>query len=145
MIIRLLSNQIPEHWETIKFVIEKVNTVEDDILPRYLNNLLHALLNDTAQCFIRLDDDRRIIALLVTKIYIDKETEEKVFFFHSVYSFRKRDDDVWLREAEFLKNFAIKENCNCIKLFSNNESIWRLVKLMGFKERSRLFSYPLLT
>ena len=139
MIIRLLSVQIPVFWNAIKMTVKEADEVDEANLQPYLNELLHALLNDTAQCFIRLDENKTLIALLVTRVMVDKVTGEKYLYLQSLYSWKKPEDGIWQRDVQFVMDFAKQQECKYISCQSRNEAIWNLVEQLGFAEKTRVF------
>ena len=146
MFIKLLSLEIPKYWETIKAAAATVNQIPEKDLPLYLNRLLHALLNDKAQCFVRVTgtgDKRRIIAVLLTRIVGDEITGEKSLFIECLYSYKVVSDERWIREMDIVKKFAEKANCKRITFYTRNERMFEIAQLLGFKERFRCFEIPM--
>ena len=143
MLIKLISTQVVDFWEVIKFAVTRVDEVDSKDLQLYLNELLHALLSDKAQCFVRLSKDRIIIALCITRIRADKITGKKYLFIQNVYSFKATIDETWTQDADFLKEFAKKEKCSYLSFYSRNKRIWELGEMVGFKERYRVFNFRL--
>ena len=143
MLIKLISTQVVDFWEVIKFAVTRVDEVDSKDLQLYLNELLHALLSDKAQCFVRLSKDRILIALYITRIRTDKITGKKYLFIQNVYSFKATIDETWTQDADFLKEFAKKEKCSYLSFYSRNKRIWELGEMVGFKERYRVFNFRL--
>lgn len=142
-IIKLLSPQIPTFWEAIKHACKQADEVNEKDLPSYLNELLHSLLSDKAQCWARLDEERRLIALCLTRIQGDKTTGEKSLFIQGLYSWQPAPEEIWARDIGFLREFALKEDCKSIRFNSRNERIWEITQGLGFKEMTRTFSIEL--
>ncbi len=136
---RILPVQIPQFWEAIKFVCVQVNEVSKEEMPSYFNELLHALLSDKAQCFIRLGDDRTLEEVAITRIIINKITGEKYLFLQCLYSFKATTDDVWKQGCNLLIDLAKKEGCSYISFNSRHERIWEIGKMLGFKEKYKTF------
>lgn len=143
MIIKLLSTQIPQYWEIIKSVATAAERIEEEDLPPYLNWFLHLLLSDKAQCWVRLDEDRMIIALLLTQLLIDKITAKKSLHLRCVFSFKHVPPDVWQSDFDLLVQFAKQEKCNKITVVSQHSRIWEIVTDFGCKEAHRFFVYNL--
>jgi hypothetical protein len=143
MLIRLLSEQVPAFWETIKFVAVNADEVGKKDLPSYLNELLHALLSDKAQCFVRLDGDRKLLALTVTRVLGNKVNGDNYLLIQCVYSFQAVDADLWKEDREYLENFARASNCKYISFNSRNEKIWKVGEHAGFREVSRTYQYQI--
>ena len=139
--IKLLASQIVQYWELIKYVTVKVDEVDEKDLQPYLNELLHALLNNKAQCFIELNDKRNIVGVCITRLAIDEITGEKYLFIQNVYAFQAANDETRGQDFDFLKDFARKEQCAYISFQSRNKRIWELGISNGFKEKNRTFEF----
>ncbi len=139
MIIKILPVQIPQLWETIKFAFNQSGEINKEDMPFYFNELLHALLSEKAQCWLRLNDDRNIMALMITRVLVDKFTNVKSLFIQSLYSWQGIEDKEWQNDFRFLKEFAIHNQCKHISFDSKNPRIWEVAGLVAFKETTRKF------
>ena len=139
MITKVLPSQIPCVWEAIKFASDNTDGIPKKDQPLYLNRLLAALLSDKAQCFVRLDDDKMLMGLAITRLILDEVTGEKSLFINSVYSFKTVLDEQWISDIEILRKFASDNDCKKMVTYSNNQRIFDIVKLLGFNERFRCF------
>lgn len=139
MHIRLLPTQIPSFWEAIKYATVQAGEVNEKDRQACLNELLHALLNEKAQCFVRLNDERRLLAILITRLQIDKVTGDKNLFAQAMYSWKHASEELWQDVMKFVGDFAIHEQCKYITFESNNERLWKLAKFFGFRESLRKF------
>lgn len=143
MIIKLLSVHIPAFWESIKFTVKEADEVDEKDLQPYLNELLHALLNDKAQCFVHLDDERRLTAMLISRITEDRVTGDKCMLLQCLYSWQRQPDAVWQQDTDFIRQFAIKTGCKYLSFTSRNEAMFKLGEKIGFTERYRTFEHRL--
>ena len=139
--IKLLPAQVVQHWELVKHVVVKVDEVDEKDLQPYLNELLHSLLNNKAQCFLGLDEKRNITGVWITRLMIDKITGEKYLFAQALYSFKFIDDENRKQEIDFIKEFARKEQCSYISFRSRNKRIWEIGELNNFQEKFRTFEF----
>jgi len=139
MLIRLLPSQVPKFWEAIKFAATKADRVEKENLPYYLNELLHSLLSEKAQCFFRLDEKRMLMSVMITKIAINKLSNKKYLSIECLYSFKPVDDQTWVETTDVLKKFAKSEKCEHISFVSSNKRVWEIGGIGGFRELSREF------
>jgi len=142
-IIRIPPIQIPFFWEVIKQTVVQADEVEVKDRPFYFNSLLHSLLNDKSQCFVRLNEEKRLLALMITKIAIDKITGDKSLSIQNLYSWKMVDDKEWQNDFLFFRSFAKKEDCKYVSFESRNPRVWQLGELAGFREKSRMFSLTL--
>ena len=150
MLVRLLPNangeqpsQIVMFWETIKFACQKADMVHVENYQAYFNELLHDLLSDKAQCFVKLDDKRAIIGVLITSIIGNKLTGEKSLCLQSVYSFRSAQlqEQEWQAYFKTILEIATNTGCKTITLDTNNREIAEIVESVGCKEVTRSYEY----
>ena len=141
IVIRIPAPQIPLTWEILKYVCVQTDEVDRPELPYYLNDLLQALLSEKAQCFVRLDTNRNVLAVLVTRIILDSVTGKKQLLIQNLYSFRAADDETWRRDYDLIIDFARKEGCSSISFHSRNERVWEMAESLGFHEKYRRYDY----
>jgi len=139
MVIRLLPNQVPKLWNQIKYAVVNTDRVSEKDMPRYLNDLLHALLSDKAQCFIRFDEDRMLKALCITKIGLDELSGERSLVLQCLFSYQRVPEQEWKDNLEFIELFARKSKCKSILAYSENQRIFDLPSSTNFEERFRCF------
>lgn len=140
MILKLLPKQIPVFWEAIKTGAVQADEVDSKDLQPYLNELLHSLLSDKAQCFIVLDRNRVLISLLVTRVQVDKITGHKYLLLQILYVWEKMEDVTWVDALSLVRQFANKEQCRYLLFNSRNSAIWDRTKRYGFIEKTRTYS-----
>uniref|UniRef100_A0A6M3JCZ0 N-acetyltransferase domain-containing protein n=1 Tax=viral metagenome TaxID=1070528 RepID=A0A6M3JCZ0_9ZZZZ len=143
MIVRILSQQIPVFWNAIKVAATEADEVESKHLQSYLNELLHALLSDKAQCFVALDEGRVLVGLLITRVQVDKITAEKYLLLQAAYIWQKQEMSEWTAMYNAFKTFAEKEQCKYIAYSSKNPKMWGRSEALGFKEKTRTFTLSL--
>jgi hypothetical protein len=141
--IKLLAAQIPVYWELVKHITVKVDEVDKENLQPYLNELLHALLNGKAQCFLELSADRKVVGVCITRITVGRITGEKYLFIQNAYAFESADNEIRKQSFDFLKEFARKEQCSYLSFKSGNKRMWQLGEMAGFKEKTRVFEFSL--
>ena len=141
--IKLLPAQIVQHWELVKHITVKTDEVNEKDLQPYLNELLHALLNGKAQCFLELSENRNVVGVCITRLMANKITREKYLLIQNAYSFQAADNETRKQSFDFLKEFAEKEQCAYLFFESRNKRIWELGELAGFREKNRTFEFYL--
>lgn len=139
MIIRLLANQIPTFWESIKFCATQADEIDKKYLQAYLNEMLQTLLSDKAQCIIRLDKDRILIGLMITKNLCDKITGREELHIQCLYSFSKLSETKWTEDYKTLEKIARDLKCVTITFNTRNKKVMELGRLVGFVEKQRSF------
>lgn len=140
MIVKLLAPQIPTFWETIKYAVKHADGVKDRELPSYLTELLHALLNDKAQCWVRLSEKKEVYALCVTRIMHNPQRDEKYLYVQTLFSWVPQANGVWEENFGFIREYAKNTGCKYIGCMSNNKRAFEIYESLGMKEESRIFS-----
>lgn len=141
--IRMLPGQIPQIWDVVKFASVTADVVPENGRQVYLNKLLHNLLNDKCQCFIRFDDDRQLIALAITRLTVDPITGDKSLVIDCLFSFKQTPEEQWKSDIELIKSFARSSGCRRVVTQSSNQRIFDIVTSVGFSEQVRSFSMEL--
>ena len=140
MIIQIPVTQIPQLWETIKYASIKADEIKKDDIQDYLMTLLQDLLSDRSQCFIRLNEARKITLLAITHIEVEKLYKKRRLFFQCVYSFELSSIETWQEDINILRRFALDNSCEDIYYQSHNSKIWEITEEVGFKEDFRTYS-----
>lgn len=137
MTVRLLSTQIPQYWEYIKYALAQVERFgsDDESLGAY-NRVFASLLNDKSQCFIMSAEDSSLKALMITEIMDDIITAKRILNIRCLYAFHPISNDDWVRDFVILKKIA--EDFKCFKIIfqTSNKRIESIGKLLGFNQRS---------
>ena len=140
MIIKLVPQQIPIFWEAIKKATTMADEVDEKDYPAYLNKMLHALLNDKNQCFIRLNKDRVLVALVVTQLGDNLFSGQKTLLIKTLYSWQPAVGGEWQEDFALIKEFAEKERCSYITFESRHRRVQEIGESIGFREATRVFS-----
>lgn len=143
MIVKILPVQIPVFWDSIKFCAVTADEIDKKYQQGYLNELLHALLSDKAQCFVRLDDTRILAALMITRMGVSKMTNKKSLFIQILYSIKKTDTNAWQEDYNFITKFALSQKCHSVTFDTRHNEVMDLGHVLGFKEVQRSFEYEL--
>lgn len=143
MIVRLPPEQIPTFWESIKFCAISGDEISAEDRPKYLNILLHNLLANKTQCFVRLDDARILTAMVITRVEVDKLTAIKQLYMQGLYSLRMTSDKIWKDEFSLIEKFARSQGCSQVVFSTRHKAVMRLGEALGFIEFNRTFKFSL--
>lgn len=144
MLLRVLPPQIPKIWDSVKYTIMKVAEVKEKDYQTVFNYTLRELLSEKMQCWVRLNEERRLVALLLSEIRINKITGEKDFMLSLLYSWRPTANDEWISDLDEIKIFAKKAECARIIAESSSQRMWNIYELNGFKESIRRYIYEVI-
>lgn len=143
MAIQLTPDQVPMFWEVIKYGSVNSDFVAEENRGTYLNRLLFLLLSSKAQCFIRLDKERKLQSICITKIVVDEMTGSKGLFIKNVYSFQKFPIELWIEDFTALIELAKKEGCKSIFGWTTNPQIEKLADAFNLNNRVQSFGMDL--
>lgn len=140
MLTKIIPEKIPLVWELIKFASTQIDDVsEKDRLP-YLNELLHALLSNKAQCWVRSERDR-VKSINITRIGFDKITGRKFLQIQLFYAFEKSSEEEWESNFKTTVEFARVEKCDNVFCTTANNKVFEIAERLGFKEISRKYNF----
>lgn len=133
MTIRLLPSDIPRVWEVIKFATARADGLKEGV-EIYYNKLLQDLLNDNAQCFVRIGDDRNIETIAVTRVMVDMNTGDKFLHVQSLYSWNIRAIEEWKKDFSIIKDYAKQAGCRYIDASVPNKRMREILPILGMNE-----------
>jgi len=142
-VIRVPCQQIPLMWENIKFVTSSACEVDPAHSQEYFNDLLYFLLCDKAQCWIRMDKDRKMTMLWITRVLFDKVRCRRFLLIEAVYSWKVTDSEAWISLFNLMKEFAMKEMCDRLVVESSIDRVIQIASGLGFKEGPKTFIFDL--
>lgn len=143
MLIKLLPEQISQHWDVIKDAIEySLNPVVGES-PHKMNNILMSLLDGSMQCWVAVegDDYNKITGNIVTKINFDDASQTKGLLIYSLYAEGSSEQE-WLKGYETLRKFAAANGCTRIVGFTDVPSLIKFTNRIGGEARYTLVSLP---
>ena len=142
MKIKILPHQVPRFWETVKFSYQEVEQIPAYRQPAFYTSVLHDLMSHKATLWIRMDENRTLIGLVITRIMADKVMGEKYMRIDTIYSWKKLEIGEWETDLMTLYEFAKQQECSYIQSYSSNPKILEYVKHLGFKEVARVHNLP---
>lgn len=136
MTTRLLSTQIPQFWEYIKYALSQVERFgsDDESLGAY-NRVFASLLNDKSQCFL-MQNDKGLKALMITEIMEDLITSKRTLNIRCLYAFTPVTNEEWRSDIGVLLDVAKVAKCSKIIFQTSNARIEGIAKMVGFTQRS---------
>jgi hypothetical protein len=140
LFLRILPSQIPTFWDHIKFAVSKVNSLEGIKLESYLNIVLVRLLNEKESCFIRVSEDRELMAVVLTRFMTNPITENKTLLLDLIYSFKVASDSEWIDNMKVIKKYASNSGCDEIMAYSYIPRMFEILEMIGMKHTIRLYS-----
>jgi hypothetical protein len=139
--IMLTAEQIPTFWEAIKFGMANAEGIKEERLEEYFNRLLYMLLAGKAQCFVRLDDSRKLQMLGITSVKDNPVASGKILFCYGLFSFAKVPNEMWIDDFSILVKWARTNECKEIITWSNNQKAIDLLTSVGMKEDHKMFRF----
>jgi len=134
MLVRLLPDDIERGWDVISTALNgsmPSHIRADDIGMTYV---LHALLDETLQCWLISDDDYKdkgICGIITTTITVDKPSNTKNLFIYSLFAYRPFTQEVISNGFNTLKTFARAMKCYKVTAYTNIPQIESMVLKLG--------------
>lgn len=129
MIVQLQPEQISLWWDQIKYAA--CAAMETDSVA-YVQSLLSALLSETHQCWLILDDERELCAMGITCVVEVDLTARKYLHIDAFYSYQTLTEPLAKEATEYVKKFAVANGCGQIRALTNNPRASRLLAVAGF-------------
>jgi len=142
-IIRLLPAQVPLLWDTIKLGAVRAAEIPEPAIPAFCQRLLHGLLSEKVQCFVRLNEERVVLTLFITQVRENMFTGERELDCWALYSFKLIDEDSAKQGVEAMKKVALAAHCSQMITMSRHPRLWKLYESVGWSELRREYVYPL--
>lgn len=128
MIIQLQPEQVSEYWFSIKYAA--CAAMETDS-PEYVQSLLRALLSETHQCWLIMDEGE-LVAMGITCIVEEALTGKRQLHIDAFYSYTTLSDELAHQATDYVSEYAAANNCSVIRSLTNNPRASRLLVAMGF-------------
>ena len=129
MIVQLQPEQISMWWDRIKYAACAAMETES---PAYVQSLLSALLSETHQCWLILDDERDLCAMGITCVVEVDLTARKCLHIDAFYSYQTLSEELAREATEYVKKFAVANGCSHIRTLTSNPRAARLLSVAGF-------------
>lgn len=142
MIIKLLPEQVVKFWDMLRFAIAETFMPRGTCTNEHLRFILAGLLSGKQQCWMAfklVDDERKFIGFIVTRLGEDQAIGEKTLFLDSVYAFQSVPDEIMADAQVVLNKFAAKNNCKHIVSLTESEKVMHLAQRNGYKARFYLY------
>ena len=142
MLIRLLPDQIPDHWETIKRSLDDTLIVIED--NRNYNEILEKLLIDQMICWIIVGEgDNQICGLAITTTTKDEGLNYNGLLLYSFNLFNSSKAGLLKGAFISLMRYAKSIGCKDIYAFSNIPEIYQMAKRLGADIETRRISFKI--
>jgi hypothetical protein len=136
-IIKLQPDQIPLFWDLIKHgVIQSYRIPEEfqqDFTIKYLENLLLGLY----QCWLGYtgeSEDKKIHAIMVTRIMDEKEYGIRTLSIVGIYGFRLIPQEMTEATMELVEEYARANDCNVIVTEYSLKRVGDMLESVGFEK-----------
>jgi hypothetical protein len=140
MLIKVLPNQIPLVWEHVKFAVTQINEIAPENLTAALTRLLHDLLNEKAQCWVTLNQDRVLLNISITRVGDNSITGERELNCLFLYAYQGMTDSACKGIIAAFREFARITGCTRITGASRHPRLCELLEQHGLIPEYRTFT-----
>ena len=132
MLVKLLSNQIPDYEELInKAIKESIPPCE----PYGVSLLYKELLMDYAQAWIYTSNDE-IQGITISRITDDSALGGRVMTILAAYAVKHLTEEVYYESYCAVKEYAKAHDCNLMAFYTNSERLIEMTKLLNIKHKT---------
>ena len=129
MLIKLMPEQIGEHWDEIKeAMLEAVPPIAHESEKKMIM-VLEGLLTNNMQCWlsVRQGEERNIAdAIIVTCINSDPYSGTRSLMIYSLTVLTLTRAESWMSGIEALKKYAKKKKCARVIAYADNKQIVKI-------------------
>jgi hypothetical protein len=132
-ILRLLPDQIMEHWHFIKDAIERSLPPLTTASPEAFLEMQQSFLLGEMDCWFAVTsiDSSDIIAIMTTKVVMEEVTKTKNMLIFSVTTYQPHSKDLWTDGYNALRKYAASKGCNKIISFTYNPNVLKIASQLG--------------
>lgn len=133
-IIKLLPEQISEHWGLIASALGRTVPREMGEEARVVNNILHSLIDESMQCWFcgkYEEGGLETYVIIITGVITNMGTNERCLMIYTVYWFQPPPNALWESGLNVLRKYARSQGCSKIVAYSKFDMITNLVKALG--------------
>jgi hypothetical protein len=145
MLVQLLSEQVAEYWNIIKYAVEgSLPPIANEAYDK-MNRILEALLTDQMQCWVsyREEESGRVLeGILITTITGDFCSDIKSLLVYSLYGFNATEQ-AWAEGFSTISKWAKSKGCNRIIAYTDVPRIIEIIQQLGGEAKYSLVSLPL--
>lgn len=139
MIYRLLPEQVPVYWDTIKYAATQANRLTTDAkLPVYLTNLLANIMSEKTQVWLCVSEDKTIKTVLLTRIFKDAGDMPHLMI-DVAYGYAPTTEADKADYIGLMNDFAKSQDCGTVFAYTSNTIAANAMVKMGMAEAFRVF------
>lgn len=114
MLVALQNKQISKYWDVFKEVIRKSLPIDEQILPEFLTNALHAAMTGRIQCWFLYDDateEDEFYGAMITRKSVDDLTGQSSLLVYAFYNWKQAKRVT--RDADALATLRVAKEMGC--------------------------------
>lgn len=145
MLVKLLPAQISACWPVIKESVRRSVPPMTGDSPNQMNNILRSLQSDNLSCWAIIDEEGKVLAVVITTFLYDECSETKNLLIYSMATFirGKLDDSFWLDGMRTLGFYAKRNGCRGIIAYSKSNQVLHFMESLGGITDTRLITVNL--
>lgn len=141
MLVKLLPDQVSEHWDEIRLAIEKALFPLAPESDEVMINILKSILSGYMQCWVmwaNKDSGAEIHAILTTTIEVDRACGLRYLLIYSFYAIKPLLPELAISAMDTLKKFARGQRCQKVVAYTNIPKMERLWESLGGTSNQKL-------
>jgi hypothetical protein len=137
MITRVISLQVPQYWDIIKYVLKEVENLGTGAEKGVYNHVFAKLMCDKMQCYM-ITEKGNVDGVIITEMLENEVTHKSTLTVRAIYAFKMQDDRTWKQAFGLIKRAARNDGCDRVLMSFSNPRILELAQNNGYEEISRV-------
>ena len=133
MLVKLLPDQVSNHWEVLSYGIQQSLPPITYDSPKRMVRILESIMMEEMECWIGTDKDK-ITGIVVTCEIYEKNSDVKDLLIYCLYGFDNLSPKLINEGMRTLKEYAASKGLKRITAYSNIPSVVRLMKTFGSED-----------
>ena len=136
-VIKLVSPNIIEYWNVIKYAVQEANGIPDELKQKSNIALAESLLTKKHQCWFAKSDDGHVKTVLITRITSEFGVGRLVV--DVIYGYAATTEEEQKEIFEAMLTFAKNSGCHVISGTTDNPVMIKILDGLSFHEKAKVF------
>ncbi len=145
MLLRMLPDQVKDHWDEIKMAIYKSLPVYTGERSSLMNDILVSILTEQITVWVsyQMVDKVTVVDAIATTTFIHNEfSKTKNLLIYTLYGYSNIPDASWIEGIDALSRYAKSEDCDHLIAYTDNQLMLKHARDFNF-DVSNIVTIPL--
>lgn len=140
MLIRLVPEEVNDRWDVLRPILRHSLSPVVEAGQVTMERILVAVLKEALDVWMLYGAGGKASGVITTAMSEDGITGERTMLVYSFNLYHKVGRGVYEAAVETLRRWAESKDCQWVSWYTENESMERLGRFLGYEERAKLMS-----